>query len=344
MTNKEKFNSLFLDITEQEYRKIDALSYSAISSYAKNGPLSLIAKKKEAKYFTYGSLVETLLFDEDNFSNQFHMLSTDMPTSSALKLADAYFLSYDSDMSDCIFKALEEIKRIGIWSKIKDESKLIARFDNDIFWNYLAALYEEDLGKTIIGPEDFSNALRKVTKIVEHRFTSEFFSKERMDNMFFQLKSIVKINGIPIKGMLDIIDVDFEKKIIYPYDFKTGKDLAEYFERNFYTYKYYMQGGLYSKILELTIKGTEFEDFTIAPFTFIYINSGAEDAPIFKQMESGWNEIAMNGWENSFGYKSVGIYELIDKCVWHKLNDEYNYMQETVENNGVSIIKLPNGK
>ena len=123
-------------------------------------------------------------------------------------------------MSDRIEKALNVVRNIGIWSKIKNESKIIARFNTDVFWNYLESLYEKDSGKTIIGPSDFSEALRKVTEIKNHKYTKNFFSQKNMDNMFFQLKSVVKIDGIPIKGMLDIVDVDFKNKIIYPYDFK----------------------------------------------------------------------------------------------------------------------------
>jgi hypothetical protein len=336
-----KFKKLFLDISEKEYRAIDALSYSMLSSFAKEGPSSLIKKQKDASYFKFGRLTETLLFDRESFSNDFFMLLTDIPTASTLELANSVNKTYPELEIGNVGVVLDEARKLGLWSKIKDEATLIKRFNNDSFWNYVTSLQLQEKGKTIIDTKDYASAMAKVINIQNNKFTKDFFSEKHMKNVLVQLKGLTEIKGIPFKGMFDLIELDIENKIIKPFDFKTGKERAEDFERNFYAFKYYLQGGAYTEILKKIIKGTEFEDWTIDQFTFIYINSGQENAPIFKVMEKGWCKLAMEGWTNSFGYKSKGIYELIEEVMWHKANDEFQYSKETIENKGFSTIKLP---
>lgn len=336
-----KFKKLFLDITEKEYRAYDAISYSMLSSFDKKGPLSIVAKKKEVEAFRMGNLVETLLLEENLFNEKFFLFNGYQPTATLFELCKILSSSeklYTLNMKDEI---LDIIFENNLWNSIKDKNKLIAKFDNDNFYKYLEAQYMSNKGIDIIDASMFAKAMEKVTALRNHEYTASIISEEAMSNSIIQAKAVVSMNDIPIKSMFDIITVDFENKIIYPRDLKTGKELAEDFDRNFYAYRYYIQGGLYSKVLEILIKETEFENYTIAPFEFIYINNANQNSPIIKRMEEGWNKIAANGWSNSFNYKSRGYLELIDLYLWHKCEEEYNYSKETVENNGVSIIKLP---
>jgi len=351
MTIQEKFKKLFLNITEKEYREIDAVSYSALSNFAKNGPISLIAKRKEVAAFRMGNLVETLLFEPETFDDKFVIFDGREPTASSLELAKGLISSGDVYTPENIESVLEVIKQLNLWGSTKDSNKLIAKFNNYNFWGYLEANYKANNGCVIIDSYTALIAQQKVEALKTNNFTAGLFDEEVLNDSFIQAQGLIEINEIPVKFMLDIITIDFENKIIYPRDLKTGKELAEEFDRNFYAYKYYLQGGLYSRGLKELIKGTEFEEYTIAPFEFIYINNAKQNSPIIKRMGEGWNELAANGWENSFGYKSgwensfgyksMGYLELMELYTWHKINEEYNYSKETVENNGVSIIKKP---
>jgi hypothetical protein len=335
----EKFKKLFLDITEKEYRAMDALSYSLLSGFSKGGPPSLLEKVKTTDAMIFGTLVETLLFNED-FNAKFIVLD-EKPTATLLKLAndalDMNVYEGEESASDVLRLAIDG----SYWKSIKDEVKIEKKL-TDIFWNYLNAIYENKINdKYIINKEVLLHAQHKVDVLRTHEYTAKYFSDENIDNHLFQLKGLVEINDVPVKYMADMVDIDFENKEIQPYDFKTGRENAENFESNFYAFKYYIQGGLYSKGLELTIQDSEFSDYKILPFKFIYISSGKQSSPIVKKMEDGWNKIAAEGWSNSFGYKSTGYLDLIDDVMWHLANEEFNYSRDTVENNGESLIKLP---
>jgi hypothetical protein len=91
---------------------------------------------------------------------------------------------------------------------------------------------------------------------------------------YYQLKFKFCADGVGYRSMMDLVVVDYEKKIIYPIDLKTSLGCAEWdFEQNFKKWHYYIQARLYYRNLKANVeKDDYFKNFTIEDYRFIIVN------------------------------------------------------------------------
>jgi hypothetical protein len=334
------FRNLFLAITEAEYRKLPVISYSAMSSFDREGPKSIIKKVDgDIPAFAFGSLVDELLLEQDNnFDDKFYMFNGKEPTASSLLLAKELLKTGKPIESDLKETTLKAIKRLNLWKSMKDDDKVYAKVDTPEFWKYIDAKFNEGQGKFVIDTNMWGRASKKVSLLKGHPYTAEYFNEPNSNGSFTQLKAVVELYGTKFKFMTDLVTIDHDKKIIYPKDLKTGAKLAEEFNRSFYEWRYWIQGGMYRKAIVELIKGTYFEDYEVAPFEFIYINSWAEDCPITYIMPVELEKKFSTTWINKFGDECRGYEEIMNDLSWHRVNREYDYSRKTIENNGRKIL------
>ena len=340
--NKE-FRKLFLDISEAEYRKLPYVSYSALSQFDKKGPISIVQKIEDPEdilAFAFGSLVdETLLEQDNNFEDKFHRFNGEAPTASLLELSKALLKLDRLITPDDTETVLEVIKQQKLWSKMVDVDKLIKKFNNNNFWAFLEAKHVESKGKFLIDNAIWAKAMTTANTLREHPYTSSYFTDVNQSNSFTQLKGQVELYGRQFKFMTDLVLVDHDARKIYPKDLKTGSKLAEKFQKSFYDWRYWIQGGLYRKAIIEIIKNSQFSDYTVEPFEFIYIHSHGENAPIKYVMPIELETKFSDKWVDVFGNTRDGYPQLFEKYHWHKLNQEYTYSKETVDNNGFKILE-----
>jgi hypothetical protein len=74
--------------------------------------------------------------------------------------------------------------------------------------------------------------------------------------------------------MMDLIIVDYDRRIIYPYDLKTSLSCSEWdFQDNFKKWHYYIQARLYWRNLRANLDNDYyFRNFELADYRFIIIN------------------------------------------------------------------------
>lgn len=91
-----------------------------------------------------------------------------------------------------------------------------------------------------------------------------------------------------------LIIVDYENKVIYPFDLKTSGHPEWEFPKSFIAWRYPIQARLYYELIRQTIeKDDYFKDFTIADYQFIVI-SNATRVPLvweFKDTKTDTLEI-----------------------------------------------------
>lgn len=313
--NKE-LKELALDITEQEYRDIPCLHYSALSKYAKDGfnAIEKLDEHVESSSFVFGSLVDTLMTEPEAFNSRY-LVAEKIESSDALSLlVKDVFEQYKSTCS-----ALKDVPREALIGEARKASYR-NNYKDDTLYNYIIDKGSEYFnflhmsnGRIIIDADLYAQAQQVVNTLKTDKNTEFLF---RDDNPFeedvkryYQLKFRTNIDGTEFKCMFDLILVNYKTKEIVPIDLKT-LSLKEWdFPTNFKKYYYWIQAKLYCKILKQIISEDEyFKDFTILPFRFVVINKESLIPLIWVYSECfGWNNIETYG-----NYKIMSLGDMIN--------------------------------
>ena len=87
----KSLSELALNISEQDYRDINCLSYSAIAKYEKGGfaAITHLYDKQESDALTFGSVVDTLITEgQEKFNDKFIVADFTLPTDSIKNIVD----------------------------------------------------------------------------------------------------------------------------------------------------------------------------------------------------------------------------------------------------------------
>lgn len=299
--------------------------------------------------FELGSVVDTLLTRKDNFYDIYYVSQASDPTPQMKKFCRNLFKIWPTGTStsqerEVLFqKAYEETKfgRDSLESVKKKFSECTE------FFNTLVRAR----GKSVISQELYDRASKIVDQLLTNPFTKEIFEVKTVELGNTGLDLITVINqleiyseytseeggcNIPIKGALDKVIIDHNKKIVYPYDIKTSSNLHE-FKESYIKYRYFRQASYYTWLLKKWLREGGWVGYTIAPFKFIVASTVGEGAYIY--------ECSANDLQASIFGKSTkklefqyGWKDLLDDICWHIQNNKWDYPRMVYENNG--IIRL----
>lgn len=313
------------------------LSYSKVSDFDRNGPISLIRRNiLDGEGVKHGSLVDVRLTDKlsntNEFDKKFIVMDIQKPTATTGALCDIILDNYTEVPSK------EEILKIvnnnPFWKRSSDEVK-INNFDTDEFWNYLKAKISSQT-LTIVNNEQLTKADEAVTTLLEHPFTKDMFDNGLENH--YQVEFNMVYRGFTFKGFLDKMTIDRENKIVYFEDIKTGEPKNNKFIESFIKYRYYFQALLYNMAFDVLAEKYNFKDYKLAPFTFIYVGK-TENHPLVYVMNEKWEKAAKKGFTTIGGYKYKGLDELLDDIYYHWKNQKYEFSKEIYEQKGTLNLK-----
>lgn len=283
----EKYNmTLFDDIswkcTEEEYRKDPSISYSTLSKFSREGfsNLAHLYDKVESPSLTFGSIVDTLLTGtKEEFDNKFIVAEFAVLPDSQISVLKKLYESLDSlhknlplsKIPDSMILAATTVCKFQ--QNWKPETRVrVLRENGEDYWDMMILSDK----KTIISTKDYHDALACAEVLTTSENTKWYFEKDNpFDDTvksYYQLKFKGSYLDVPIKCMADLIKVDYKNHIIYPVDLKTSGSPEYNFPESFIKWRYFYQAGMYAEIINQNIKGTDFEDYLIAPYKFIVIN------------------------------------------------------------------------
>ena len=328
-------------VTEEDYRADPAISYSTLSSFARESSKVIphLGEKKDTESLRFGSLVDCLLTEPDTLDSRFFI--ADFP-SVGDKVEAVCKRVYERTKARSLSIApkkelLQAIVEEEYYPNWGEEAKLRNIIKSGTPFYSLLSLAD---GKTILSTDDFNRAKSCVEVLLTHPFTKDIFFSNPFSNTekIYQLKfRTEELAEYPVRCMMDLCIVDHTNKIIRPIDLKTtGKD-EEKFEDSFIQWMYMLQATLYAQILQLIIsKDTYFKDFTILPYWFVVINK-------YNQTPLVW-EFKHIFWEGDFvvkksGERLKGWRSLLKEFLWHVNNKKYEYSYESYINNGVREIQ-----
>lgn len=332
------------DVLEPEYRADPAISYSALSTFAREGPRIIphLYDAKDAEALRFGSLVDCLMTEPETLEERF--LIADFPQTSA-KIEIICKRVYES--TDGIYSSLTNvgpnvllriIQDEGYYPNWKDETRLrdVITKGRDFF-----SLLSLAGDRTVMSTDDYQRAQGCIEALRTNPFTAPIFGVDPFgDNIEKEYQLKFKSHTVaehPVRCMFDFMIVDHTNRTIRPIDLKTtGKD-EEKFEESFVQWMYMLQGTLYSQTLKDVLSKDEyFKGFTILPYWFIVINR-------FNQTPMSW-EFKETFWEGDFidnktGDVIKGWRTLLHELLWHRENNLYDYSYETYQKNGIREIK-----
>ena len=84
--------------------------------------------------------------------------------------------------------------------------------------------------KVLIKPEMWQHASHTATTLMTHKYTGKYFAHDVPGiEIIYQYKFVTTINGYDCKGMLDVLIVNHNAKLIFPVDLKTGESAMQRF-------------------------------------------------------------------------------------------------------------------
>jgi hypothetical protein len=280
-------------------------------------------EEKTESYLVNGKIIHALLLEEAKFYDQFIVSPTNLPTGSVRTVIDRVFAHAQElqangdqrkefvDFSDAV---LDVLKDINLHQSLKTDQQRIDKMytpEAMSYWEFIKAKGS----RTLIDQEtyDFCKTgvdLIKMNKQVCNLIgcnVTEFENKE----VFNELPLDCKINNkkFGLKGILDNIVFDHDKKIIYINDIKTtSKDLKD-FPESIEFYNYWLQAAIYTtmiaiKFIHLIDLGYELK------FHFVVIDRAYQVYPFPVSQDT------MNNWFTK-------LTDSLEKAEWHYTNKKY---------------------
>ena len=284
MVNMEEIKKLYdisWQVSEEEYRADDALSYSTIARFAREGfnKLDTLFDKLDTPSLTFGSAVDALITGgQEEFDNNF--LVADFPplTDSVLKMTRAAFERFSGQ-----YRQLESIpdkdliilsEELAYQLNWKPETRV--KVVKEQGGEYYSLMYAAG-GKKILDTKTKEQVDATVEALKTNPATKFYFSPNNPFNKRiireYQLKFKATLHGVHYRCMADLLLVDHEKKVVYPIDLKTSSHTEWDFYESFVQWRYDIQSRLYWRIIRDNMdRDPIYKDYKLANYRFIVVN------------------------------------------------------------------------
>lgn len=277
----KSFKDISWDITEPDYRKDPALSYSTLSTFQTVGfgGLDTLFDRKDSPSLKFGSGVDALMTgSQEEFNSLFHVDDfpqvSDNIASIVKQLFDLYKSSYDSLVNIPFTDAIIVVEANGYQPRWKPETRWKDICEKG---SRLYDLYYLADNKTLINRETYAKMLEDVNALRNAPSTAYYFQANNpFDGVerFYQLKFKAKLHGIDYRCMADLIVVDHNNKTVYPVDLKTSSGYEYEFPEHFIKWHYQIQARLYWRIIRSIMDNDDFyKEYKLADYKFIVVNN-----------------------------------------------------------------------
>ena len=329
----KKLSEISWNVPEETYRQDLCLSYSTLAKYVKDGFKALYdTTPVETPSLRFGSLVDCLLTDNENFDEKFIIVDFDLPSTTIMNIVEEIYVIEPSSSIYNVPRStiLNICNKLAYYPNWKDDTranKIIVEGEN-----YYRLLNNKG-SKIAISQHEHNLATKCVYELTTNPFTKHLMTDGGDSEIEHLYQVKFKLEGeYNVRCMFDKIIVDHRNKQIFPIDLKTTSMPEENFASAFWMWKYYIQASLYKYILEQVCSQDDyFKDFTIHPFKFVVINKESL-SPIVWEFD---NEEVFYKTKNVKPWKT-----LYDEVKYYLDNPNSKYSIETMESGGVRQINV----
>ena len=280
-------------VDEPTYRADDALSYSTLAKYEREGKFNSLPKlfeKVSTPSLTFGSMVDTLITGtKEEFDNLFMVVDFPTISDSLIEVATTLYNKYGNHPSDFFEDYYERFEDIpeSILATVGKECNFYA---NDKYASYRVKLIKENCkeyfnllklseNKTIVDSETADKAYKAVEALKTSNATKFYFKEDsplepNIERCYqLKFKTTDSISLVNYRGMMDLIIIDHATKTIQPVDLKTSSHAEWEFYKSFMDWRYDIQSRLYYRLIQSNCAKDEyFKDFKILDYKFIVVN------------------------------------------------------------------------
>lgn len=346
--------------TESEYRNLSEDSSSSLKIFAEN-------KRKYYKVFVEhtkdeddenqddngairrGKIVELLLLEPDLFDFKFYLSScAKIPTGLGLAFCNALYKYTVECMNDDgeITRSFEDISKDAYRDagyKLPYEG-IISKFygsDSEIYYNELLNVKINNL--IVISPLDVTMAEKIVEQLKSSFVTRDIVNLESSENFTVMNQLQIdnyKIDGLPMKSMIDIVIADHNNKTLQPLDLKCVWDCEGFYERYYLYRKSWIQAYVYYRAcLSLCLNPeSKFYGYSVEPTKFIVCDSGAFYEPLIYSLSTDDLNDAYTGFEYK-GRTYKGVHDIIEDLIWARETGTWNITRNNYIDRGIISLK-----
>lgn len=278
---RKNLRDISWQVDEDTYRKDNALSYSILSRFEREGfnGLEKLFDRVESPSLTFGSAVDSIITGGyEEFNSKF--LVAEYPTlpDTVIQIIKAVF-SFCKDSytdirdipQDMLLDSFKDISWNNHWKPSTRANKI--KEDGEAYYRLL---YMSEK-KTIINSYTYNDICRVVSSLKESPSTRYYFEEDSPydDNVerLYQLKFKTELDNIPYRCMADLLIVIHDRKIVIPVDLKTSSKPEWDFYKSFVDWNYSIQARLYWRIIrKIMNKDSYFKEFTLTNYRFIAAN------------------------------------------------------------------------
>ncbi len=340
--------------TEAEYRKLPVDSSSTLKEFANNRKAyykkyvlgEKIEDEEDSKAVTMGRIVECLLLEKDTFDSKFYMstvTSIPDPNTNMGKFVESLYKN--SRNKDLTFE--DAIKAAYVDSGYKwNLDKVLEKFngsDAEIYFNEICTI--RDKGLTVVTLQDIQNAERIVEELKTNDFTAPIIGLLSQNNpdievhVQYQVDGF-EIDGLPLKGMFDILVISHKAKTIQVYDLKCTFAVENFLQEYYLYRKAYIQAYVYKEAAYFVKQKLGLDYYTVENPKFIVCDSISYfDSLIYELTDKDMKDAYLGFTVGNREYEGVKV--IIENLKWARDNDMWRISRNNHLNKG--IVKI-NGK
>lgn len=338
--SRSETNTIIKSIKQTDYRNIEALSYSALSTYNKS-PLDYYKKyvlkekeKEDTSSLRLGQLLDIRVTDADNFDKYFIIATATTPAPQMQRFCQLLLECFNE--TDGIELGLKEAYR---------------KLDEEKTGSKLQKTYEKMVESFNSEAKDYFKELleskNRTLVTIEEASISEQLYQKWMGAKQFHCKGCQIVYKFPIVGK--IMDYDFKcevdklvinnnTKTISIRDLKISSFIEDFFIQGFIRRNYYLQQGVYRFLVDQWKQNTEYKDYKIENFAFEVVDAQNKMEPLLYVCPDNYYDLSWSGFKVGNQY-CKGIVQLIEEL---KRSEELNVWNISIKNydNG-GIVRFP---
>ena len=316
------------------YSKKFYFSYSSLNKLMWNPSvfyqMYVLGMKEERTdaHLVQGKIVHTLLLEEDKFNDQFIISPGKLPGDSVKTVVDRVFYHYievsangdlRTRLEDFDQAVLDVMKDMNYHQSLKTDQQRLDKIISTETINYWDFLKTKG-NKTLIDQETYDFCKSAVDQIKTNKTLCELIGSNLTDfdnkEVHNELMISTQHTDLPfgLKGIIDNLVVDHNKKIIFVNDIKTtSKDLKDFKETIEY-YSYWLQAVMYCTLATVKYKDLIDSGYQLK-FHFIVIDRSFQTYPFYV------SEKTLNSWLDK-------MTDVLKAAEWHYINRRYDLPYE----------------
>jgi len=324
-------------LEDEFYQKKMVFSYSSLKQLMWNPAifyqLYVLGNKEEKpeSHLVQGRLVHCLLLEEENFDKMFLISSEILPAGNTRQVVDTVFRQYRDEnrllLTEYEAEIVQVLKDINLHQKLNTDQQRVAKIitpETIAYWEHL----KMKQGKILISQEDYDYCKGAVELIKQDKkicqligcSVSEFDNVEVLNETELQMEVVGKPFGI--KGILDNIVLDHDKKEIRINDIKTtSKDLKD-FPETVEFYSYWLQAVIYCSLVAMSYSHLIDVGGYDLKFHFVVIDK------TFQTYAFPVSQTTLNSWLER-------MQDVLKKAEWHYINKDFTLPYEFATGNVV---------